>query len=155
MNTTGLIFLIGVYNLLFLAYYYDRQSNIMNITLWADVVLRGGEQVKGKLSSDLLRGHTDTIVLSILQKGDSYGYEIYKTILEKTDDQYELKEATLYSSYRRLEKEGLIVAYWGDETQGGRRKYYRITDKGKTQYYQNKLDWEFTQQILNRLLEEG
>ncbi|MBD8004585.1 MULTISPECIES: PadR family transcriptional regulator [Bacillaceae] len=111
--------------------------------------------MKGKLSSDLLRGHTDTIVLSILQKGDSYGYEIYKTILEKTDDQYELKEATLYSSYRRLEKEGLIVAYWGDETQGGRRKYYRITDKGKTQYYQNKLDWEFTQQILNRLLEEG
>src|SRR5690606_40677036 len=110
--------------------------------------------MKGRLSADLLRGHTDTIVLGILLKGDSYGYEIYKTILEKTNEQYVVKEATLYSSYRRLEKDGLILAYWGDETQGGRRKYYKITEKGKEQYKQNKLDWEFTKQILNRLLEE-
>lgn len=110
--------------------------------------------MRGRLSADLLRGHTDTIVLSILLKGDSYGYEIYKTILEKTEGQYGLKEATLYSSYRRLEKEGFITAYWGDETQGARRKYYRITEKGKRQYKQNKLDWEFTQKVLNRLLEE-
>lgn len=110
--------------------------------------------MKGRLSSDLLRGHTDTIVLGILMKGDSYGYEIYKTIVEKTNEEYVLKEATLYSSFRRLEKEGFITSYWGDETKGGRRKYYRITEKGKQQYRQNKLDWEFTQQILNRLLEE-
>lgn len=110
--------------------------------------------MKGRLSADLLRGHTDTIVLGILLKGDSYGYEIYKTIVEKTNEEYVLKEATLYSSFRRLEKEGFITSYWGDETKGGRRKYYRITEKGKQQYKQNKLDWEFTQQILNRLLEE-
>lgn len=110
--------------------------------------------MKGKISSDLLRGHTDTIVLGILLKGDSYGYQIHKTIKEKTNEQFELKEATLYSSYKRLEKDGYIVAYWGDESQGGRRKYYRITDKGKELYYQNKRDWEFTKEILNRLLEE-
>lgn len=110
--------------------------------------------MKGRLSADLLRGHTDTIVLGILLKGDSYGYEIYKTIVDKTNEEYVLKEATLYSSFRRLEKEGFITSYWGDETKGGRRKYYRITEKGKQQYKQNKLDWEFTQQILNRLLEE-
>ena len=110
--------------------------------------------MKGRLSADLLRGHTDTIVLGILLKGDSYGYEIYKTIVDKTNEEYVLKEATLYSSFRRLEKEGFITSYWGDETKGGRRKYYRITEKGKQQYRQNKLDWEFTQQILNRLLEE-
>lgn len=110
--------------------------------------------MEGKVSADLLRGHTDTIVLGILLKGDSYGYEIYKTILEKTNEQYVVKEATLYSSYRRLEKDGLILAYWGDETQGGRRKYYKITEKGKEQYKQNKLDWEFTKKILNKLLEE-
>ncbi|MCU9612369.1 PadR family transcriptional regulator [Caldibacillus lycopersici] len=110
--------------------------------------------MQGKVSADLLRGHTDTIVLSILLKGDNYGYEIFKTIAEKTEGLYELKEATLYSSYKRLEKEECIIAYWGDETQGGRRKYYRITEKGKKQYYQNKRDWQFTQQILNKLLEE-
>lgn len=108
----------------------------------------------GKVSSDLLRGHTDTIVLGILRKGDMYGFEIYKTILERTNEEYELKETTLYSSYKRLEKEKYITAYWGDETQGGRRKYYRITEKGKKLYAQNKKDWAFTRKILNNLLEE-
>ncbi len=107
-----------------------------------------------KVSSDLLRGHTDTIVLGVLLQGDSYGYEIHKTIIEKTEGQFELKEATLYSSYRRLEQDGYITAYWGDETQGGRRKYYKITGKGKELYRQNRADWEFTQRILNKLLGE-
>lgn len=110
--------------------------------------------MSAKLSSDLLRGHTDTIVLGILMKGDNYGYQIHKTILEKTGEEFELKEATLYSSYRRLEQGGYIVSYWGDKSQGGRRKYYRITEKGKELYRQNKADWEFAKRILNKLLEE-
>ncbi|MDR2102867.1 MAG: PadR family transcriptional regulator [Treponema sp.] len=107
-----------------------------------------------KLSSDLLRGHTDTIVLAILHRGDAYGFEIYNTILERTAEQYELKETTLYSSYKRLEQEGCISSYWGDETQGARRRYYRLTDKGRAVYEQNMRDWEFTQRILADLLEK-
>jgi DNA-binding PadR family transcriptional regulator len=108
-----------------------------------------------KLSSDLIRGHTETIVLGILHRRDMYGFEIYNTILERTSERYELKETTLYSSYKRLEKEGCVVSYWGDETQGARRKYYRITDKGREIYRQSKLDWEFTQEILSELLKEA
>lgn len=107
-----------------------------------------------KLSSDLLRGHTETIVLGMLLNKDKYGFEIYSDILERTDSQYELKETTLYSSYKRLEKDGLITSYWGDETQGARRKYYKITDAGRLRYAQNKLDLEFTQKIINNLLKE-
>jgi len=107
-----------------------------------------------KLSSDLLRGHTDTIVLAMLMNADRYGLEIYNRILSRTDEQYELKVDTLYSSYKRLEKEGCIMSYWGDETQGARRKYYHITDKGRIVYHQNMLDWEFTQKILSNLLKE-
>jgi DNA-binding PadR family transcriptional regulator len=109
----------------------------------------------GKLSSDLLRGHTETIVLGILHKGDAYGFEIYNTILERTGEQYELKETTLYSSYKRLESGGCITSYWGDETQGARRRYYRLTDKGRETYRQNMEDWEFTQHILNDLMRIG
>ena len=108
-----------------------------------------------KLSSDLIRGHTETIVFGILHQRDMYGFEIYNTILERTAERYGLKEATLYSSYKRLERDGCIVSYWGDETQGARRKYYRITEKGREVYRQNKLDWEFTQEILNELLKEA
>lgn len=110
--------------------------------------------MNARVSSDLLRGHTDTIVLGILLKGDSYGYAIHRTIIEKTREEFELKEATLYSSYRRLEQDGYIIAYWGDETKGGRRKYYQITDRGRELYTQNKRDWEYSQRILNKLLEE-
>ena len=71
------------------------------------------------ISTDLIRGHTDTIILNILRQGDSYGYEIYKKIIELSGNKYELKEATLYTAFRRLEQGGYIVSYWGDETQGG------------------------------------
>lgn len=115
-------------------------------------VIKEVDDLNGKISSDLLRGHTDTIVLGILIDEDSYGYAIFKKIVEKSDGLYELKEATLYSSYRRLEKDGFITSYWGDESQGGRRKYYTITSEGKKVYKQNKLDWEFTKEIINKLL---
>lgn len=110
--------------------------------------------MQGKISSDLLRGHTDTIILSILLRGDSYGYEIYKDILEKNGELFELKEATLYASFRRLEQESCIQSYWGDETQGGRRKYYKITDKGKLLHQSNIEDWRFTNKILSELFGE-
>lgn len=105
-----------------------------------------------QMTSDLLRGHTDTIILGLLSQGDKYGYEITKLAHEKSDRAYELKEATMYSSLRRLENDGCISAYWGDETQGGRRKYYRITSKGRELYESNKRNWDYAKQILDQLL---
>ncbi len=107
------------------------------------------------ISTDLIRGHTDTIVLNVLRQGDSYGYEIYKRIIQLSDNKYELKEATLYTAFRRLEREGHILSYWGDETQGGRRKYYRITDSGIKLYEQSEKDWNFAKGILEKLIKGG
>jgi PadR family transcriptional regulator PadR len=105
-----------------------------------------------KMSSDLLRGHTDTIILKLLADGDKYGYEITKLVHEHSDHQYELKEATMYSSLKRLEHDGHITSYWGDESQGGRRKYYRITDSGRLVYEENKANWNAAKRILDTLL---
>ena len=77
--------------------------------------------IDSKLSSDLLRGHTDTIILGLLTDGDKYGYEITKLVHEHSGKLYELKEATMYSSLKRLEKDGHITSYWGDETQQRRQ----------------------------------
>ena len=109
----------------------------------------------GQISSDILRGHTDTIVLACLMDGDRYGFEIYKAILEKTEEMYELKEATLYSSYKRLEKGAYITSYWGDESQGARRKYYHITEAGRELFSKNMRDWVFTRKIMDKLLDLG
>ncbi len=105
-----------------------------------------------KLTSDLLRGHTDTIILKFLSEGDKYGYEITKLVYELSNHEYELKEATMYSSLKRLEHDHHITSYWGDETQGGRRKYYRITPSGREQYESNKRNWDYAKQILEKLL---
>ena len=104
------------------------------------------------ISSDLLRGHTDTIILKLLLDEDKYGYAIFRLVHDRSEKAYDLKEATMYSSLRRLEAGGLITAYWGDETQGGRRKYYHITETGRALYLKNKQDWESAKQILERLL---
>jgi PadR family transcriptional regulator, regulatory protein PadR len=105
-----------------------------------------------KISADLLRGHTDTIILKLLLDGDKYGYEITKLVQTQSRGEYELKEATMYSSLKRLEGDDCITAYWGDETQGGRRKYYQITKKGKQLYAENKSNWEYAKRILDHLL---
>ncbi len=107
---------------------------------------------ENKISADLLRGHTDTIILKLLLDGDKYGYEISKLIQTNSSGEYELKEATMYSSLKRLEADGCITSYWGDETQGGRRKYYRITAKGKQLYAENKSNWDYAKRVLDNLL---
>lgn len=108
--------------------------------------------VDKKLSSDLLRGHTDTIILKLLAGGDKYGYEITKLVHERSERLYELKEATMYSSLKRLENDRHITSYWGDETQGGRRKYYRISESGRDLYKENKRNWDYAKKILDELL---
>ncbi|MDM5340562.1 PadR family transcriptional regulator [Fictibacillus enclensis] len=107
---------------------------------------------ENKITSDLLRGHTDTMILRLLSEADRYGYEIVKLIAERSDGNYELKEATMYSSLRRLEADGDVEWYWGDGSQGGRRKYFKITEKGKATHAKNISNWEYAKRVLEKLL---
>ena len=75
------------------------------------------------IAGDLIRGHTETIILARLMQRDSYGYEINKTVRELSGGRYELKEATLYTAFKRLEETGQIMSYWGSEATGARRRY--------------------------------
>ncbi len=106
------------------------------------------------ISSDLIRGHIDTIIMRVLRKQDSYGYEIIRSVTLFSSGQYELKEPSLYSSLKRLEKASFIRSYWGDESQGGRRKYYTITQKG-TEAYENAVhEWRNARNLINRLIDD-
>jgi len=104
------------------------------------------------IASDLIRGHTETIILAQLARQDSYGYQINKEIQQKTQGSYELKEATLYSAFRRLESAGCIHSYWGDQATGARRRYYSITPMGRALLEQNKADWEKAKLLIDQLL---
>ena len=107
------------------------------------------------IGADLIRGHTDAIILALLREKDSYGYEINKTIAETSGRRYELKEATLYTAFKRLEDAGLIRSYWGDQGSGARRKYYTITQTGVQAYLRMQAEWKEAREIIDRLLERG
>lgn len=112
----------------------------------------GGAFMKPEISKDIIRGHTTTIILNILSQGDSYGYEIAKAVRELSHDAYELNEATLYTAFRRMERNGDIESYWGDETHGGRRKYYKLTEQGTRLLAKNVADWAFAKKIIDDLI---
>ncbi len=107
------------------------------------------------VASELIRGNTETIILAQLMKGDGYGYMINKAILNLTGGRFELKEATLYTAFRRLEDAGCIVSYWGDEMTGARRKYYSITELGQESYRLRKKEWATAEAVIDKLLAEG
>lgn len=104
-------------------------------------------------SGEVLRGHTETIILAILRDRDSYGYEILKTILENGNGLIDIKDATIYTAFKRMEKDELISTYWGDECEGARRKYYSITAKGKAYYVQKVHEWQEINVILSNLIQ--
>ena len=103
-------------------------------------------------TADIFRGFTDTMILAVLAKGDSWGYQINKEISLYSKGAVVLKEATLYTSFRRLEASGFILSYWGDETTGARRRYYAITEAGRNFYSENCTEWQQMKQVLDALL---
>lgn len=104
------------------------------------------------IAGDLIRGHTDAIILARLMRSDSYGYEINKTISTLSSGRFELKEATLYTAFKRLEDAGCIASYWGDSGAGARRRYYTITAAGRETCFQLLKEWEETKEIMDELL---
>ncbi len=105
------------------------------------------------IAGDLIRGHTDAIILARLLHGDSYGYEINKIISSLSSGRFELKEATLYTAFRRLEEQGYIISYWGESGAGARRRYYAITPAGRMASQTLRREWEETKEIMDKLME--
>lgn len=105
------------------------------------------------IAGDLIRGHTDAIILARLLQSDSYGYEINKAISTLSSGRFELKEATLYTAFKRLEEAGYITSYWGDSGAGARRRYYTITPEGRETSHRLVKEWEETKEIMDQLLE--
>ena len=85
----------------------------------------GSEEKDGRaISADLIRGHINTIILRSLDDGDKYGYEIIAEIEKKSHGQYSMKQPSLYSALKRLEKDGYVTSYWGGSVGGGRRIFF-------------------------------
>ncbi len=105
-----------------------------------------------EISSDVIRGYNDTIILYFLLKGPSYGYEISKNIRAESDGKYLIKETTLYSAFTRLEKNGYIESFSQEAENGKRRTYYRITGAGTAYYLEKCEEWLLTKDVIERFI---
>ena len=104
-----------------------------------------------KISSDLIRGHIDTIILYSLTESDKFAQQISDFICKKSENQYKINQATLYSCLDRLEKKKFVNSYWFD-ADDGRRKFYKITELGN-EFVKNNLDnWSYSRAIIDKLM---
>lgn len=104
------------------------------------------------ISSDVIRGHIDTIILNLLLDKDMYGYELVSVIKEKSNHLFNIKEATLYSVLQRLEKKELIASYLGEKSFGRKRRYYQITSLGKAYLKEMVDEWIILKKIMHKMI---
>jgi len=108
------------------------------------------------ISSDIIRGCTDTMVLYLLLDRPSYGYEMSKHIAELSEGKYVIKETTLYSAFTRMEGNGYIESFSNEvEKLGKRRTYYRITEAGRRYYQEKCAEWIVTREVVEHFIDRG
>lgn len=80
---------------------------------------------------ELLKGNTDSLLLCLISREPTYGYQIVKELERRSNGYFQFKEGTLYPALHRLEREGLIEGRWQILPSGQQRRYYYITEKGQ------------------------
>ncbi|MGN0341173.1 MAG: PadR family transcriptional regulator [Roseburia sp.] len=108
-----------------------------------------------KYEKQMKKGVLEMLVLKMLVTEPKYGYQIIQEIKEKSGGIFSLKDGTLYPVLYRLEDEGLVVSEWS-ETEGKQvpRKYYRITEEGRTALVQIRNMWKRISGGVNRVMED-
>lgn len=103
-------------------------------------------------NKDMMKGTTVTLVLKIVSGRDCYGYDIIKRVKELSDETFALKEGTLYPILHTLEKDKLIDSYWSEAEGQRKRKYYKITKKGRAALDEKQKEWETFRTAVDQLL---
>ena len=105
-------------------------------------------------SKDLVAASAIPLILSILQRGDCYGYSIIQQVRDLSGGEMEWADGMLYPILHRLEKRKLVEAYWGTADNGRKRKYYRLSRAGAEELAVLRGHWDKLHGMLH-LLKEG
>jgi PadR family transcriptional regulator len=100
------------------------------------------------IGKDLVAASATPLVLAILSEGQSYGYAIIKRVDELSGGELKWTDGMLYPVLHRLEHNGYVKAAWGESESGRRRKYYKLTDKGRTELASQRRQWKVVNDAL-------
>lgn len=103
------------------------------------------------LSKELVAASAKPLVLSILAEGESYGYAIIQKVRTLSDGQIAWTDGMMYPVLHRLERQKLIAAEWRKAPTGRKRKYYRLTAKGRTTLSVERRHWMIVHTALDTL----
>lgn len=106
-----------------------------------------------QINKELLKGSTGTMILNLLAQKDCYGYQLMQELQRVSDGVFNLKEGTLYPILHGMESKQWVESYW-DTVEGRKRKYYRITKKGRSELQEKKEEWKLFRGALDRVLGE-
>jgi len=91
---------------------------------------------------ELLKGNTETLLLSLLKNQSMYGYQIIKEIEKRSQGYFRFKEGTLYPALHRLEAARLVRGRWERLPSGKERRYYHLTEKGLKLLEEKVAEWQ-------------
>jgi PadR family transcriptional regulator PadR len=107
------------------------------------------------MDTELVKGTLSLLILSLLTRKSMYGYEIATTVHKDTDGAFTWREGSLYPSLHKMQADGLIVGQWEEKETGRKRRYYRITEKGRAVLKDKEQSWTGLCKAVNSILEKS
>ena len=109
-------------------------------------------EVSPEWTAELKKGSIQLCLLALLASEEKYGFQILRELRERSNGFFDLKEGTLYPALRRLEERGFVSSRWQEPTSGMPRKYYTLTDRGRTALREALAIWDAMTQGAERVL---
>ena len=108
-----------------------------------------------KFDKGLMAGSSTMLVLSLLESGDMYGYQMIEELARRSNDTFQMKDGTLYPILHALEQGKYLTSYQQEAPTGRQRKYYRLTRRGRELLADKKEEWKNFRQGVSDVLSGG
>ena len=106
------------------------------------------------IPKELVAASAEPLILSLLEKGESYGYAIIQEIKTRSEEQLQWTDGMLYPVLHRMEARGLIKSRWVKVENGRKRKYYSLRQDGKRALQKHFQQWDVVHSVLSGLRKE-
>ena len=106
------------------------------------------------IERELVAASTEPLILSLLSKGESYGYELIQEVKRLSENKIRWTDGMLYPVLHRMEHKGWIKSRWAEIQNGRKRKYYSIKKDGHQALKKKRKQWSALNSVLSGLWKE-
>jgi len=103
------------------------------------------------IAKELVAASTEPLILSLLSRGESYGYALIQEVKKLSEEQMQWTDGMLYPVLHRMEDYGWIESRWEKMENGRKRKYYSLKKDGKTALKEQREQWLKVHDVLVQL----